>query len=68
MVRRISDRYSVEITHNEECFMEKVPREILCVTENYYYDSPINTLYMTFDELNMLNQAISEYIKSMKGE
>lgn len=65
---RISDRYGVEIKHIEECFMEKVPRERLCVTENHYYDNPIHTLYLTFDELNMLNQAISEYIKSMKGE
>ena len=68
MVRRISDRYSVEITHIEPRFMNKEPRERLCVTENYYYDSPINTSYLTFEELDMLNQAISEYIKSMKGE
>lgn len=65
---RISDRYGVEITHIDACFMEKVPREILCITENHYYDNPIHTLYLTFDELVMLNQAISEYIKSMKGE
>jgi hypothetical protein len=65
---RISDRYGVEIKHIESCFMEKVPRECLCITDNRNYNSPIHTLYLTFDELDMLNQAISEYIKAMKGE
>jgi len=64
---KISDRHSVSITHIEECFMEKVPREKLCITENYYYDSPIDTLYLTFDELVLLNQAITEYIKQRKN-
>ena len=65
---KISNRHSVRITHIEECFMEKVPREVLCITDNYNYNGSIHTLYLTFDELVLLNQAISEYIKSMKGE
>ena len=65
---KISKNYGVIITHNETCFMERVPREVLTITDPSYYDSPLYTLYLKFDELVLLNQAISEYINSIKGE
>ena len=65
---KLSKEHGVTITHNETCFMERVPREVLTITDPSYYDNPLHTLYLTFDELVLLNQAISEYIKSRKGE
>lgn len=40
---RISNRYGVEITHIGACFMDKVAKERLRVTENHYYDNPKQT-------------------------
>lgn len=58
----ISKDYGVRITHNETCFKERVPREVLTITDPNEYNSPLFTLYLTLDELKLLNQAIAEYI------
>ena len=59
----ISIDYGVRITHNETCFKERVPREVLTITNPNEYNSPLFTLYLTLDELKMINQVITEYIK-----